>query len=187
MGCLSDPSLTPTFAEEILYTFCRHSSQHDTALPIAYYSCGLVSFQSSKVLEAFFTILCRASITEAFFFSRARGERAHQNLFEKLIEFVLLDSQGAVRELRSLELVSLPLNDREASWFEDFLQTGRVSRLPGASDTIILRGLATGRQDIISSQDRHRNNHKIAGLDWTILDNSIKRITQKRAESLKWT
>ena len=139
----------------------------------------MVSFQSSKVLEVFFTTLCRASITEAFFFSRARGELSHQTLFERLIEFALSTSHGTARSPRSLELISLPLNDIEESWLEEYLKVGRGSRLPGASDTIIMRGLAMGRRDAISSQDMNRHSRKIRGMDWTTLDSSMKRVFEK--------
>ena len=139
----------------------------------------MVSFQSSKVLEVFFTVLCRASITEAFFFSRARGELSHQTLFERLIEFALSASHGTARSPRSIELISLPLNDMEQSWLEEYLKVGRGSRLPGASDTIIMRGLAIGRHDAISGQDRNRHSRKIRGLDWATLDNSMKRVFEK--------
>ncbi|KAL8797516.1 MAG: hypothetical protein Q9195_000332 [Heterodermia aff. obscurata] len=179
LSYLSNPILTPTFAEEILYTFCRHSSPNDNTLPIAYYNTGMVSFQSRKVLELFFTILCRASITEAFFFSRARGELSHQTLFERLIDFALSTSHGTARSPRSIELISLPLNDMEESWLEEYLTAGRGSRLPGARDTVIMRGLALGRHDAISSHDRNRHSRKIRGMDWATLDNSMKHILEK--------
>ena len=139
----------------------------------------MVSLQSSKVLEVFFTTLCRASITEAFFFSRARGELSHQKLFERLIDFALSASHGTARSPRSIELISLPLNDMEESWLEEYLKAGRGSRLPGARDTIIMRGLAIGRHDAISSQDMNRPSRKIRGMDWATLGNSMKHVFEK--------
>lgn len=149
---LTEPVLIPTFAEDILYTLCCHAPEDDSTLPLAYYHSVSVPLISSKILEALFLMLCRTSVTEAFFFSRSQGELNQQGLFERLIGFILTQSQGDIRASRSAEFVTLPLNEDEESWLEDYLRAGDGKRSQGATDTLVMRAMMTGRLSSIQSQ-----------------------------------
>lgn len=167
---LTEPALTPTFAEEILYTLCRHTPQNDVTLPIAYYHTVSPSITSSKVLEAYFLTLSRASVTEAFYFSRAQGELNHRFLFENLVAFVHAKSIGPIKATRGVELISLPMNDEEESWFNAVLEGG--GKLPGAADTLVMRNIATGRPSPNAQHQRNRSGSKIDGVNWQTLKSS---------------
>lgn len=136
---------------------------------MAYYHTVSPGITSSKVLEAYFVVLCRASITEAFFFSRAQGELNHRILFEKLISFVHKESKGAIKATRGVELISLPLNEEEESWFEGFLDDGKGSTLPGAQDSLTMRHIATGHSSAKSQKRRAARGQTIDGVDWNTL------------------
>ena len=171
---LTEPTLTPTFPEEILYTLCRHTPQDDVTLPIAYYQTVSPSIKSGKVLETYFLTLCRASITEAFYFSRTHGDLNHRVLFEKLITFVHANSSGPTKANRGVELISLPLNEDEEVWFNEYLNNGRGSTLPGATDTLIMRGISIGRPDPHLQNRRRASSQKIGGINWETLTNGTR-------------
>ena len=170
---LTEPGLIPTYPDEILYALCRHAPENDSSLPLAYYHTVLPSIASSKVLEAFFFILCRSSITEAFFFLREQGESIHHDLFEKLIDFVLVHSSGGIRAKRGIELISLPLDDAENDCFEKYLKEGKGRTLPGASDTIIMRELAKGDSNFLLQSGKKVAGRKVAGVNWATLQESL--------------
>ena len=174
MEYLTEPALIPTFPEEILYTLCRHAPENDTSLPLAYFHTVSPCIVSSKVLEAFFFILCRSSITEAFFFSREQGEFIHHNLFEKLVNFVLVNSTGTIRARRSVELINLPFDDVENAWFEEYLKDGKGRTLSGASDTIIMKGLATGNTTFLLEHGKNIAGRKIDGVNWATIRESLQ-------------
>ncbi|KAL9137739.1 MAG: hypothetical protein Q9175_001048 [Cornicularia normoerica] len=169
---LTEPALIPTFSEEILYTLCRHSL--DATLPIAYYQTVSPAITSGKVLETYFLTLCHVSVTEAFYFSRTQGDLNHRVLFEKLLNFVHANSDGAIKATRGVELISLPLNEEEASWFTEFLEDGKGRNLPGANDTLIMRAIAIGRPESVSRDWRTGNSQKIDGVDWNTLRGGMR-------------
>lgn len=128
---------------------------------------------SNKVLEAYFLVLCSASITEAFYFSRTQSDLKHRILFEKLISFVHSKSVGEVKAARAVELISLPLNEHEEAWFTEFLGRGKGSMLSGAADTLIMRGLAIERSDSNAQRQRERRSEKVDGVNWETLRSNI--------------
>ena len=144
MDYLTEPALIPTFSEEILYVLCRHAPDDDVTLPISYHQSVSPALTSSKVLEVYFLALCRASVTEAFYFSRAQGGLIHRTLFEKLILFIHSKSSGALKAGRGVELISLPLGEEEETWFRAYLEC-MGSRLSGANDTLKMRDIVIGR------------------------------------------
>lgn len=172
---LTEPVLIPTFSEDILYTLCCHAPQDDSTLPLAYYHTFSVPITSSKVLEAFFLILCRTSVTEAFFFSRSKGELTQRGLFEQLIDFVLTRSRGALRASRSAELVTLPLNEDEESWLEEYLKEGDGKTSQGATDTLVMRAMTTGQFGSIQNQSEIARDRKINDLSWASLRDRVDR------------
>lgn len=169
LNYLTEPVLDTTFSEHILYYLCQFAPEEDSTLPLAYYHTVSVPITESATLEAFFTILCRSSITEAFFYSRSRGEPAHRGLFEQLIDFVLVKSQGSLRGSRSAELVTLPLNEEEELWLEEYLTEGEGKRKQGAADTLIMRAMTTGRFDAMQEQSERLRDRKINNITWARL------------------
>ncbi len=165
---LAEPTLIPTFPEEILYTLCRHAPDNDVSLPVAYYHSVSPTFNLSKALEAYFLILCRANVTEAFYFSRTQGDLNHRVLFEKLIAFVHAKSSGTLKAIRGVELVSLPLTKEEEDWFTAYLMEGKGSRLSGAADTLIMRETSNGHFENVQHR-RSKGSEKIDGVNWEIL------------------
>ena len=171
---LTEPSLTTTFPEEILYTLCQHAPEDNPALPLAYFHTVCPTIASSKVLDLFFTIQCRASITEAFYFSRSHGELIHRRLFEKLIAFVHANLTGETRAASAVELIDLPFDETEEEWLEEYLVEGKGRSLYGAKDTIMMRKIATGRSQSAVDLSRNTNGRKINGVDWESLTRSLQ-------------
>ncbi|MCJ1335007.1 hypothetical protein MMC09_000273, partial [Bachmanniomyces sp. S44760] len=169
---LTSPSLIPTFPEEILYTLCQLSlPSKDSTLPLAYYHTVNPAISSPKVQDAFFSILCRASITEAFYWSRTHDEFLHRRLFEKLIAFVHSDATGQIRSGRAIEMMCLPLGNEEKGWFEDFVTDGKGKTLPGIKDTIIMWKMIVGDKKGLKEMGPALNGKKVDGMTWgTLVD-----------------
>ena len=129
---------------------------------------------SEHVLEAFFLALCRSSIIEAFFFSRSQDENVHHRLFHKLIHFVHTEPKDGSKPAIGATLISLPLNETEEAWFVEYLKDGQGDKLPGARDTLVMRGLIKG--DLKAIQDIGDNvaGGKIHGVNWTVLKEGLK-------------
>ncbi|MCJ1381909.1 hypothetical protein MMC17_005021 [Xylographa soralifera] len=172
---LTSPSLIPTFPDEILYTLCRHAPQNDSSLPLSYYYSVSPPLASTKVLSAFFERSCKASLTEAFYFSRRRGPLQHHQLFEQLITFVHANSAGSVRASRALELIHLPLDDEEEQWFEEFLNEGKGTTLYGAKDTLMMRKIAKGQVREAVDLGSKLSGRKIDGLNWDALREGLRK------------
>lgn len=171
---LTEPALIPTFPEDILYALCRDALEHEHNLPLAYFHTVSPCIATKQVLELFFQVLCRSSITEAFYFSREQSEFTHRHLFEKLIDFVLGNSSGNSQSKRSVELISLPFDDVENLWFDDYLEEGKGRKLPGANDTIIMRGLTKGDPTFLVDHAQSVNGRKIDGVNWVSFRESLK-------------
>ena len=118
-------------------------------------------------------ILCRSSVTEAFYFSRSLGKSSQRNLLERLSSFVLANSTGAVRANRGVELISLPFDEEEEAWFEEYLEKGNGRTLFGASDTLMMRAQLTGRPNAILRYGKNMTGCKIDGVNWAILNASV--------------
>ncbi|KAI5282758.1 hypothetical protein KEM52_003604 [Ascosphaera acerosa] len=91
LRCLTDPSLIPTFPDEILYTLCVLPKDNDGRLALAYYTCTSPPLADPKALRAYFAVLCRTSITAAFYFARRQqpDETVRRELLDALIVFVM--------------------------------------------------------------------------------------------------
>ena len=114
-------------------------------------------------------------MTEAFYFSRGLGNPKHRNLFEKLLNFVLANSKGAIRATRSVELISLPLDEEEEACFEGYLKDGNGRTLSGANDTLVMRALVAGRSNAIMQYGEDMSGRKINGMNWGTLKDTIQR------------
>lgn len=136
-----------------------------------------VSITSGETLEAFFDILCHSSISEAYQFSRAKGEVIHSKLFRRLVKFVFAQSQGAERESRSVELITLPLTEVEEAWLEKYLREEEGKTLQGAADTLTMRSLTTGRFNQIHNESEIHRDRSINGLNWAKLTSTVEQVS----------
>ncbi|KAI9822285.1 MAG: hypothetical protein M1827_000003 [Pycnora praestabilis] len=170
---LTQPSLIPTFPEEILCTLIRHAPKDDPTLPLAYYHTVTPSITGTKTLEALYLVLSSVSVSEAFSFSRGQAENVHKKHFEQLISSALSDSAGKDRADRAVNLINLPLNLEEEAWFEDFLLFGKGKALHGARDTVMMRRVAMGKYFEALKDGKALGGRKIDGLSWDTLKSGI--------------
>ncbi|KOS41427.1 hypothetical protein ACN38_g7691 [Penicillium nordicum] len=172
---LAEPSLIPTFPDEILYVLTLTKlPKHDDSLAIAYYLTAAPPLASAKIRKAFFDTLARSNVTEAFYFTRKYDDTLRQSFFEQLVEFVHRATPGQTRSRRAMELVGLPLDEDEELWFERVLLQGNASTLPGAKDTVMMRRLATGRTGALNPELESLGGKKVDGLNWDDLRGSIR-------------
>ncbi|KAL4942462.1 hypothetical protein BDV06DRAFT_192047 [Aspergillus oleicola] len=172
---LTEPSIIPTFPDEILYALTlSHIPRHDDSLVMAYYLTVNPPLTSEKAQRAFMETLSRASITEAFYFTRKHHDALRQSYLAQLIGFVHKTDAGQLRSRRAMELIDLPFDDQEEEWFEDFLLRGKAKTLHGAKDTVMMRRLATGKTAGLSMELESLSGKKIDGLNWDTLKQSIE-------------
>lgn len=172
---LTEPVLIPTFPEEIMYTLCTHPDQHDEKLPLAYYYTVSPAITSRKVQRVFFSILAKASVTEALFWTRKQSGSCHRTLFEQLIGAVLDGNEGDDRARRSMELIHLPFCKEEELWFESHLSGGDGRDLPGAEEILSVRKIATGQTGAVAGSGRSFEAKSNDGMDWSSLGSSYDR------------
>ncbi|KAF7716985.1 Uncharacterized protein PECH_003204 [Penicillium ucsense] len=172
---LTEPSLIPTFPDEILYVLTLpHLPKHDDGLAIAYYHTTAPPLAGPNVQRAFFETLCRSNVTEAFFFTRKWDECQRRLYFDQLVEFVLKTPAGQTRSRRAMELVGLPFGEDEEDWFEETLLHGTARTFPGAKDTVMMRRLATGRVTGLENELEALGGKKVDGLNWDTLRHSMR-------------
>ncbi|KAL8957853.1 MAG: hypothetical protein Q9193_004978 [Seirophora villosa] len=169
---LTEPVLIPTFPEELIYTLCTHPDQRDDKLPLAYYYTASPAITSPKVLKALFSVLAKASVTEAFFWSRKQDESMNRILFEQLIESILDGKEGQERAKHGTELIQLPFSKEEEVWFEVYLSEGKGRNLPGAEDMLRIRKTVTGRTRAIADSSNGFAANTSDGMDWSSLGGS---------------
>lgn len=177
---LTEPALVPTFPQEILYTLCRHAPKDNATLPLAYFYTVSPSITSNKALEALFEVMCRASITEAFYFSRAQGDLIHRTLMENLIGFIHSSTAGDIRAARAMELSGLPLTEEEELWLEEYLLEGKGRTLPAAKDTLRARQIVSGRLQDALGDSKEFNGRKQQGTNWMALKGTLKQGSESR-------
>lgn len=73
-----------------------------------------------------------------------------------------------------MELINLPFDDTEESWFEDVLLHGLGRTLHGAKDTVMMRRLATGKLSNLSTDLEALSGKKIDGINWDVLKQSMQ-------------
>ncbi|KAJ0416816.1 nuclear pore complex assembly-domain-containing protein [Aspergillus carlsbadensis] len=172
---LTEPSIIPTFPDEILYALTlQHLPRHDDSLVMAYYLTVNPPLASERAQKAFMDTLSRANVTEAFYFTRKHHETLRQKYLTQLIEFVHRTDAGQVRSRRAMELIGLPFDEQEEEWFEDALLRGNAKTLHGAKDTVMMRRLATGKMADLSTELESLGGKKIDGLNWDALKQSME-------------
>ncbi|PYI07272.1 hypothetical protein BO78DRAFT_396569 [Aspergillus sclerotiicarbonarius CBS 121057] len=171
---LTEPSIIPTFPDEILYVLTLpRLPKHDDSLVMAYYLTVAPPLASEKVQRAFFKTLCRASIAEAFYFTRRYDENLRRSYLTQLIGFVHTTEAGQLRSTRAMELIGLPFDDQEEKWFEHALLHGSAKGLHGSKDTVMMRRLASGKLSGLSTDLESLGGTKIDGLNWDVLRQSM--------------
>lgn len=148
---LAHPSLPSEFADEIIVVLVSQAEGDDYTLPLAYYHATRPVFKTSEALDLLYGALARTSVSEALFFSRGYADHTRQQLFEKLVASVL-DDRGA----RGRELVGLPFDRAEETWFLAYLTTGDGRKSRNAQTALELRGVVTGRTSAKASGDPAR-------------------------------
>ena len=174
LDLLTEPSLIPTFPDEILYALLRHTPAHDQDLALAYYHTVSPPLANVAVRDAFFQHLARLSITEAYTFAREQDDSIHQQLFELLILSALTDLGGQARAAQCVELVNLPLDEEEEKWFEEYLLDGQGRTLPGARDTLMVRRVALGKTADALKEGEHLSGRKMHGVNWDTVKTGLK-------------
>ena len=198
MDFLAQPSLIPTFAEEILHALLLNvdngnkDSTEDLHLPLSYYQSVSPGITSPEIRDAYFNYLARLSVTEAYSFARAQQPRnIRSHLLELLATSVLSSNNtsngGDDRAARGLELVDLPFDDEEEEYlFATYLLRGKGKMLPGAKDTVMMRWVAKGdmqRALNLGDDDAGGRHHrprfsagrKHDGVNWDAVKEGIER------------
>lgn len=140
---------------------------------MAYYFTVNPPLASEKVQRAFFATLCRASITEAFYFTRRHDESLRRSYLEQLVTFVHKTGTGQARSKRAMELIGLPFDEMEEEWFEQTLLHGNAKALNGAKDSVMMRRLATGKLSGLSPDLESLAGRKVDGVNWDVLKRSM--------------
>lgn len=162
---LTDPSLTPTFTDEILHVLIKHG-EADEGIAQAYYNTVSPPLADDKVATAYFSLLSANSISEAYYFARKHGSTRHKSLFEALLIAAHSGQVGGQRASRAMELINQPFTPEEEEWFEDFLLRGEGSHLSQAKDSVLMRRIATGKSyEGIGALDRLRGQ-QMQGINW---------------------
>jgi hypothetical protein len=141
---LTDPSLTPTFADEILLTLLSHP-KCDATLANAYYISVGPPLSDQKTLDAYFDLLVSSSITEAYYFAAERPRHVHKLLFERLVSAVLKSPPGESRAEKIASLVGLAMSTEEQDWLKEYLDKGSGRKLQGAKEILAIRDSAIGK------------------------------------------
>jgi len=165
LDSLTQPSLLPTFPEEIVSVLCKHATGEQSHLALAYFYSVEPKIQDIGVRDEVFRCMIRASLTEAFFYARSQGDPMHRHLFEEMLGWTL-ESGDHAKGKRAVEMVQLPFSEEEEEWFEDFLIDGRGSQLPKSRDTAIMRRLLIGNVDDAKELSKRGRDTNIEGTTW---------------------
>jgi len=170
---LTDPTLTPTFPDEILAALLRHP-RCDDSLATAYYITVQPPMRDPKTLEMYFDLLLRTNIVEAYHFCQKQDAVKHKSLFEKMVAFVHEQEAGEARAQTAALLVGLPFSDEEEIWFEQCLLTGSASSLPDAKDTVMMRRLVRGKPLQVRGALSTLRGQKVNGVNWDDVRKSME-------------
>ena len=180
---LTEPSLIPTFPDEILETLLKHTRSHEQDLALAYYHTVSPPLANEKIRDLFFEHLAKISITETYTFAREQGDPIHRVLFEMLISVALTNETGEARATRCVELVNLPFDEEEEEWFEEHLTNGKGRSLHGARDTIMVRRIAMGKMTDALKEGEHLSGRRMNGVNWDMVKSGLKAGVSVRTES----
>ncbi|KAK6213112.1 hypothetical protein QIS74_09114 [Colletotrichum tabaci] len=142
---IAHPSLTTDFADEIMTALVRRAPDGDYTLPLSYFHTVQPILKTSAAMELLFDAMARTSVTEALYFSRTHADAVRAQLFRQLISTVIGAPANEETAARATELVGLPFDATEETWFEEYLAEGDGKKLKRARDTLLMRKLVTGR------------------------------------------
>lgn len=77
--------------------------------------------------------------------------------------------------MRAATFISLPLNEMEETWVIEYLKDGQGKKLPGARDTLIMRGLTKGDFKVLRDGGENLAGGKINGVNWAMLKEGLQR------------
>ena len=175
VDCLTEPSLTPTFTSEILWTLIKHEKPGDNLAMSYYLSVSPSLAEDINLLKAYFFLLVKSSITEAYIFAQNQASHIHRLLFEDLILHIHTLPSNEERGFQAMELISLPFTGDEESWFEDCLLHGQASQCHNAKDSVNARRIAMGKDPGgIGALDRVRGP-KVGDVNWDDLRLSLQK------------
>jgi len=169
---LTDPSLTPTFADDILLALLQHP-KCDPALATAYYIAVSPPLKDQAALEAYFQLLLRNNLVEAYYFAKKQDHLRHKALFEELVITVHQETPGSEHAERATLLAGLRFTAEEDRWFEECLLNGGGSKLAGAKDSVMARRIALGRSTSDISALNRLKGEDIAGVSWDYVRTGI--------------
>ncbi|KAF2278391.1 uncharacterized protein EI97DRAFT_492868 [Westerdykella ornata] len=217
---LTHPSIIPTFPDEIMLVLLSRAAagqqgrrrgvgataregrereregEDVSVLPLAYYDCANPPLVGQQIKVEFVRYLAARSVTETFYWIRARPEQEQRVLLEVLVKETLdrhawdeeeeagEGQDGAAtysREERAVELVGLPFTEEEEEWVESYLTEGKGRTLRGAADTVQMRRIATGRLEKVVAEGMAKGR-KYEQVNWEVLRDGIKRGLGPRGE-----
>lgn len=174
---LAHPSLIPSFPDEIIEVLCR-VSKDDPTLSLAYYHSAQPTLSNQQTIDYLLSQLVKSSVTEAFYFTRARNEYCRQQTFELLIKLVLSQTPTDVIAERCLELINLPFTPQEERWFEEYLLLREGKTLNGAKDVLMMRSVGIGKfKEFLSLEFLSLKNPKkeiVNGVNWNLISNAVR-------------
>ncbi|KAI9697844.1 MAG: hypothetical protein M1820_007631 [Bogoriella megaspora] len=183
---LTDPSLIPTFSEEIFATLLRHAKPEDRGLALAYYHTVSPPILDDKVREEFLEYLVEIGVIWGHNFAKEQPEPVHRHLFELLISSCLRGGEsGDARAVRCMALINLVLDEDEERWFEEYLLEGEGRYLHGAKDTVMVRKIAMGRTNEALREGEHLSGRKTNGYNWDTVRSGLTNGIGARAETYK--
>ncbi|EXJ60337.1 hypothetical protein A1O7_04489 [Cladophialophora yegresii CBS 114405] len=162
---LTDPSLTPTFTDEILHALLQHP-RCDPALATAYFVSVAPPLADKKTMDTYFDLVMSNNLVEAYYFAQKQQQSRHKVLFERLVVSIHQEKPSHSRAEKAALLVGLPLTAQEDSWLEECLLHGAASNLPGAKDSLMARSIAVGRSMGDKSPLNRLKGDSVAGVNW---------------------
>lgn len=189
---LTHPSIIPTFPDEIMHALLKgreransigvQKRKEDDILPLAYYNCVKPPLEDSRVRTEFAKYLSGRNVTETYYWILSRPEHEHKPLLEILIEQTLEKNAWSSspedcvysREEKAVELVGLPFTEDEEDFIEKFLTEGKGRTYQGASDTVTMRRIATGRLTDVAG-DTGTRGRRVDGVNWEMLRDGVKK------------
>ena len=166
---LTQPSLIPTFVDEILEVLLKHP-KCDNSLAMAYFITVRPSLQKKSTLDAYFAILSETSVPQAFHFARQNPD--HKRLFEGLVFYVHNQEAGDARAERAVQLISLSFTTEENAWFEECLLHGKAAKCAGAKDSVLMRRFSQGKSIVGNGTVERMKGPQIDGVNWEEIRNA---------------
>ncbi|TID13945.1 hypothetical protein E2P81_ATG07012 [Venturia nashicola] len=157
---LTSPSVTPRYTTEILAALLNAGKGN---LALAYCQTVSPSLADHDLLVQYFTMIAEGSVTQAFYFIRTQPPSKQRDLLQILIERTCRGSPD-----EGVELVDLPLTQKEEADFEHFLLRDTHGRnYPHAADMVMMRRISTGKFSQAKEDFRTLNLSKIPRNDIT--------------------